>query len=49
MVGEAVAVLGQQRQAATMILTMWSAMVVPQNDAAATAEAIMRTCHSRFK
>ena len=33
--------LGRQRQAAIMMLAMWNTLVMPQNIAAATAEAVM--------
>jgi hypothetical protein len=57
-IGDVTIGFGRQSQAATMMLAMWNTMVVPQNIAAATAEAVMSaaigasndsvvtTCHS---
>jgi hypothetical protein len=35
------AILGRHRQAVIMMLTIWNAKAVPQNDAAATAGTVM--------
>jgi hypothetical protein len=41
--------LGRQRRAATMMLAMWSTLVVPQSIAAATAGTVIDRSHRWFK
>jgi hypothetical protein len=48
-IGESPRGFGRQRQAAKTMLRMWRIMVKPQNDAAASAEAVMSACHRCFE
>src|SRR5262245_37200574 len=43
------AALGRHRQAAMIMLAMWSTKAVLQNDAAATAKSVMDACHRCFE